>query len=121
MSALDRDGGRHLSAQDEDGAGLVVAVAIAAPVGALLWAGIVQVWAWVAAAPPETLVRLGALLVLLAGSGLVFGALVELERQSGRRPTRAVPREAQPVVPPSRRDALSPRVAGPRALRVVRR
>lgn len=117
---IEQDGGRHLTAQDEgDGTGALVGIAVGAALGALAWAAIVQVGAWLSQASGETVARVGALVALLAGSGLVFVALSEIE-ELGRRPTRAVPRDEAPAVPPSRRDALTaPRVAGPRALRRV--
>jgi len=81
VSALDRDEGRHLSAQDEDGAGLFAAVAVAAPISALLWAGLIWLWQWATSSPDAALRLVGAGL-LLVGSGLIFKALVEMESRS---------------------------------------
>ncbi len=81
MSALGRDDGRHLSAQDEDGAGLLVAVAVAAVVGSLLWAAVIWLWQW-ATSSPEAALRLVGAGLLLVGSGLIFKALVEMESRS---------------------------------------
>jgi uncharacterized protein YjeT (DUF2065 family) len=78
VSGLARDDGRHASAQDEDGAGLLVAVAVAAPIGALLLAGLLWLWQWATSSPDAALRLVGAGL-LLVGTGLIFKALVEME------------------------------------------
>ena len=118
---------------DEVGPLNLLAVCCAAVVGALLWALIILAVRWVLELPPPALVRLGAVVLLFAGSAAVLFALIQVELAvapspdptRGRRPdVEAARREATPPVrPPSPGGDAStntPRVAGPRALHQVR-
>jgi hypothetical protein len=105
--------------EDEDGPGTLLAGALWAVVGALLWVLIILAVRWVLQLPPPALVRLGAVVLLFAGTGLVFGALIQMEltirppvdSRRGRRPS-ATPR-------PTRADALTPPPAGGAGLHMV--
>lgn len=68
--------------------GAPVGIALAVVVGLLMWVGIVMVTRWLLDAGPATLARLGALLVLVAGSALIFFALAHIEQQDAARARR---------------------------------
>lgn len=116
----------HETARDEEGgAGTLLAAALWAPVGGLLWVVIILAIRWVLQLPPPALIRLGAVAGLVAGTVLIFAALVRVElsvpptpdRSRGRRP-------ACGAAPPGAARASSGESAlpqaGGRALHVVR-
>lgn len=107
--------------EDESGSGTLLALALAAVVGALLWVGIILAIRWVLQLPPPSLVRLGAVAGLVGGSVLIFVALVRMElsirptpdRSRGRRPARGV---APPGAARASSGESAPPQAGGRAL-----
>ena len=74
---MHRDDGRHLTAQDEDGAGTVLVWTLTGLVGGVLWVGVTALGIWAYRHPGEAV----ALVLLLLGSGLIFGALARMEEQ----------------------------------------
>lgn len=70
---------RETTTQDEDGAGTLLAAALATVVGALLWVVIILAVRWVLQLPPPAFLRVGAVAGLFGGTALVFFALVQVE------------------------------------------
>lgn len=116
----------ELTTQDEeDGAGTLLAAALATVVGALMWVVIILAIRWVLQLPPPALLRLGAVAGLFGGTALIFVALARVElsipptpdRSRGRRPALGA---APPGAARASSGESAPPQAGGRALRMVR-
>lgn len=109
---------------EEDGAGTLRAAALGAVVGALLWVVLILAIRWVLQLPPPGQLRLAAVAGLVAGTVLIFAALVRVELSvpptpdpsRGRRPACGV---APPGAARASSGESAPPQAGGRALHVV--
>ena len=100
---------------DDSGAGMLVASAVCAVIGGLLWALLFLAIRWVLRLPPDELLRLvatlGGVVALFAGVGIVAGALARMELAVRPSPDRS--RERRPEGAAVRRGALEAAAALP--------